>query len=87
MEKWNEEDDVITRLTYQGETVKIVVSRVNEEMIRIVDTSGLTDVAMMIVVSQLLMDRIHTGGSIAQFTHALQGVALQLIDAKLNRDT
>jgi len=86
MEDWNEDPDVLTRLTYQGHVVKVVVSKVNEEMIRIVDTSGLTDISMMIIVSELLMRRIREGGSIAQLTNALQGIAIQLIDAKLNRD-
>lgn len=87
MDEWNEDDDVLTRLTYKDQTVKIVVSEVNEEMIRIIDTSGLTDVVMMIIVSRLLFNRITANGSIAQFTHALQAIALQLIDAKLDRES
>jgi len=87
MEPWDEDDDVVTRMKYRGHTVKIIVSEVNEEMIRIIDTSGLTDVSMMMIVSRLLWNRIKEGGSVAGFTHALQAIAIQLIDAKLNRDT
>ena len=87
MDDWNEDDDVLTRMSYQGHTVKIVISEVNEEMIRIIDTSGLTDVTMMIIVSRLLYNRMVANGSIAVFTHGLQGIALQLIDAKLDKNT
>ncbi|RLA44348.1 MAG: hypothetical protein DRR06_09930 [Gammaproteobacteria bacterium] len=87
MKEWDEDPDVVTRMKYQGHTVKIIVSEVNEEMIRIMDTSGLTDVSMMILVSRLLWNRIKDSGSVAGFTHALQAIAIQLIDAKLKRDT
>jgi len=86
MEDWNEDDDVVTRMKYRGNVVKVVVSEINEEAIRIVDTSGLTDVTMMVIVSRLLWNRIVEGGSIAAFTNTLQLVAVQMIDAKLNRD-
>jgi hypothetical protein len=80
------DDDMVTKLTYADVEVTIVKSAVEEEMIRFIDMTGLTDMEMMITISQPILTRIEEHGSLAAFSLSLQQTALQLIDARLRKN-
>ncbi len=79
--------DVITVMEYKGRTVKIVTSQVAGDTVRFIDTSGLTDLSMLIVVAQHVLNKVDRYGSVALFALALQGLAVQMIEADLNNES
>jgi len=82
MELDKDEEGLLTQMTYLGQTMKTVVSSANEEAIRIIDTSGLTDTKYMTTVSRLIHDRLERTGRLGPFLVALQLVNVMIVDSR-----
>jgi len=74
-------DGVLTELQYRGQVVKIVHTSFVEEAVRILDTSGLTDVKYVATVGSPIVARLEKAGTLTPFMFAVQLLAVMLIDA------
>jgi hypothetical protein len=76
-----DKDGVLTELQYRGNVVKIVETSFVEEAVRILDTSGLTDVKYVATIGAPMVARLEKAGTLTPFMFAVQLLAVMLIDA------
>lgn len=81
MERDDDQDGILTEMTYRGKVVKLVRSQSNDELVRMINTSALTEVELMVSVSDLTVTRLEEAGTLAPFLFAAQLLGVLYIDA------
>lgn len=83
----DDQEGLLSQMEYHGFLLKTVRSAVAEDAVRIIDTSGLTDMKYLTTVGAPTLARLERSGRLGPFLFALQLIGVMMIDAKLDTDT
>jgi len=78
-----DQDGILTELQYKGRVVKVIPVETGDEAIRIIDTSGITDVEYVVTVGRPVLARIEKQGTLGAFLFSLQLIGVMMIDSEL----
>jgi hypothetical protein len=82
MELDDDQEGILTELNYRGRVVKVVRSQSAEDVIRIINTSGLTEVELIVSMGHLTVDKLEAAGTLSAFLFATQLLGVMYVDAQ-----
>ena len=82
----DDQDGLLSQMTYNGYLLKTIQSAVAEDAVRIIDTSGLTETKYMTTIGAPLWHRLEKSKRTGPFLWVIQLANILMVDAKLDTD-